>query len=352
MATITQIRGALLEEAVLFLLRKVGYDTVDPSTLAARPVEGMRSGHSGLEVRGRGTWHQLDAFALWKHSPAFMYPLQLIVEAKCYSSHRPVGIEIPRNAIGVLKDISENYFTIRGRGQDFHAPRYNYAAAIFSTSGFTQGAVEYAVAHQVFLIQYENIPAVRPLIDAIFQFDEDCILARGQNAISSARKYYRASLSGDITDNDDFSPLTDRGKTLLNGSIAESCQMIRGSYFGMLQGRWPMHLLRLDPLPSMAFPEDYVRCRVVGNNRGEWSFVPLYLQPNDDRWFELQFSLSPLIADLVANSWDDPVAVANLKQELFSYIDLSGVIGGVRRNIRLELDREWIRNYIARRSGI
>jgi hypothetical protein len=350
MATITQIRGALLEEAVLFLLKKVGYETHDARTLAASPIDGMRAGHSGLEVRGRGTWHQLDAFALWKHSPAFMYPLQLIVEAKCYSSHRPVGVEVPRNAVGVLKDISENYFTFTRRGQSFQAPRYNYAAAIFSTSGFTQGAVEYAIAHQVFLIQYESVPAIQPLIDAIFRFNEDCISVRGKHAIAAARRYFRASLSGEEYNMEIDDPLTEQGLALLNGSIAQSCRTIEGSYFGMLQGRWPMHLLRRNPLPSSAFLSDSIRCRVIGNEHGEWKFVPVEAHPNGGDSFELEFSLPSVIAELVAGSWEDPVAVANIKQQYFSYIDLSGVIGGIRRNVRLELDRDWIRNYIRRRA--
>lgn len=346
MATITQIRGALLEEAVLFLLQKVGYETVEPGTFAAHPVEGMRKGHSGLEVRGRGTWHQLDACAIWRHSPAFMYPLQLIVEAKCYRSGRPVGVETPRNSVGVLKDISENYFTIRGRNQDFQGPRYNYAAAIFSTSKFTKGAVAYAIAHQVFLIQYENVPVVQPLIHAIFQFDNNCISNIGKSAISAARRYYRARLTGEPIDNIRFAQLTDKGKELLDGSISEACQIIRGSYFGMLQGRWPMHLLRRTPLPASAFQQDSIRCKIVGNGQGEWKFVPIGVGDEDEKYFELEFSLPRTVAELVANSWDDPVGVANIKQVLFSYIDLSGVIGGIRRNIRLELDRNWIRNYI------
>ncbi len=346
MATITQIRGALLEEAVLFLLKKVGYDSYDISALAARPEDGMRAGHSGLEVRGRGTWHQLDAFAIWKHSPAFIYPLKLIVEAKCYSANRPVGVETPRNVVGVLKDISENYFTVTRRGQTFQAPRYNYAAAIFSTSGFTRVAIEYAIAHQVFLIQYKNVPVIQPLIDAIFDFDESCILLRGQGAIAAARRYFRTSLFGKEDVPKDEGTLTKRGMALLGGSAAESCREIQGSYFGMLQGRWPMHLLRRLPLPASAFREDTIRCTVVGNSRGEWRFAPILSRQTDNVFFELEFSLPPMIAELVAENWDDPTAVANIKQQHFSYIDLSGVIGGIRRTIRLELDRDWLQDYI------
>jgi hypothetical protein len=349
-ATITQVRGALLEEAVLFLLRKVGYDTYDSAALTRSQLQHMRAGNSGLEVRGRGTWHQLDAFALWKHSPAFMYPLHLMVEAKCYAAHRPVGVEVARNSVGVLKDISENYFTYTRRGESFRGPRYNHTAAIFSTSGFTQGAVEYAVAHQVFLIQYENVPAIQPLIDAIFEFGEDCVNVGGQQAIAAARGYYRRCLVGAADDRHVPRQLTERGRRLLRGSVTETARDIEGSYFGMLQGQWPLHLLRKDPLPPQAFASDVVQCRVHGNIRGEWRFVPNHFHPSQAGWFELEFSLPPVIAELVEEHWEDPVAVANLKQQHFSFIDLTGVIDGIRRSVRLELDRQWIQEYIRRRQ--
>jgi len=348
MATITQIRGALLEEAVLFLLKKVGYDTYDPAALQPHHLDYLRAGHSGLEVRGRGTWHQLDAFALLKYSPAFMYPLHLMVEAKCYASHRPVGVEVPRNSVGVLKDISENYFTYTRRGNAVRGPRYNYSAAVFSTSGYTQGAVEYAVAHQVFLIQYENVPAIQPLIDSIRGIDETCIKLRGQQAISAARAYYRRCLSADEAAEIGYPPpeITERGQELLRGPIAEACRAIRGSYFGMLQGQWPLHLLRRLPLPPEAFATDVVSCRVHGNQMGEWKFVPIQAEPGQPAWFELEFSLPTFIAELVQDNWRDPVAVADLKQQHFSFIDLTGVIGGIRRSVRLQLDRDWIEDYI------
>ncbi len=346
MPNVVQVRGALLEEAVLFLLRKVGYQPYDPVALTAAHGEHMRIGPSGLEVRGRGTWHQLDAFALWQHSPAFMYPLRLMIEAKCHAPHRPVGVEVPRNSVGVLKDISENYFTYNGRGQKFRGPRFNYTAAIFSTSGFTQGAVEYAVAHQVFLVQYDNVPVIQPLIDAIRRFDDRCIGRTGKYAISAIRSYFRDCLAEPEADLSLPEVLTRLGEDLLRGPIATACAAIRGSYFGMLQGQWPLHLLRKEPLPERAFATDVVHCRVHGNTPSGWKFVPIDLQPGEPDWFELEFSLPPLVAELVEAHWSDAIAVAQLKQSYFSFIDLTGVIGGIRRNVRLELDRDWISRYV------
>jgi hypothetical protein len=116
----------------------------------------------------------------------------------------------------------------------------------------------------------------------------------------------------------------------------------------MLQGRWPLHLLTPTPLPPIAFVSDTVRCHVTGYETGEWKFTPAEFQENQDGWFELEFNLPEGIANLVAENWGDREAVANIKQEHFSYIDLSGQIGGIQRSVRLELDREWINDYIRR----
>lgn len=142
--------------------------------------------------------------------------------------------------------------------------------------------------------------------------------------------------------------ITERGQELLRGPIAEACRAIRGSYFGMLQGQWPLHLLRRLPLSPEAFATDVVSCRVHGNQMGEWKFVPIQAEPGQPAWFELEFSLPTFIAELVQDNWRDPVAVADLKQQHFSFIDLTGVIGGIRRSVRLQLDRDWIKDYIRR----
>jgi hypothetical protein len=344
-ANISQARGALLEEAILFLLEKVGYETIDKHTSIID--DSLRAGSSGLDVRGRGAWHQIDALASFRSSPAFMYPLRLMVEAKCYKASRPVGIEVARNSVGVLKDISENYFTMHSRGGvSSQAPRFNYHAAIFSTSGYTSGATAYAVAHQIFLIQYKNLPVIQPLIDAIMVFDDDCITNFGKKAISEVREIYRSALHDRAYPISTPRYVTEDGRLMIESSILDAVWAINGSYFGMLQGRWPLHLLTATELPASAFTSDTVMCRVMGSESGNWIFTPSNTSGDGDGWFELQFSLPEDIAKMVRDNFGDTEVVANIKQQHFSYIDLSGVIGGIKRNIRLELDREWISDYI------
>ena len=349
MASIPQIRGALLEEAILFLLEKVGYSIIELDSSQQPEEEGLYGGHSGLEVRGRGTWHQIDALASFDYSPAFMYPLRLLVEAKCYQENRPVGIEIARNAVGVLKDISENYFTVATRrGRGVQVTRYNYHFAIFSTSGFTSGAAEYSLAHQIFLIQYENVPVIQPLIDAIMSFDNTCVTSVGKKSMSEIRRFYRSRLKDREEQIETLQFVTEKGLDIIGTSMVQAAKRIKGSYFGMLQGRWPMHLLTMEPLSAQAFESDHIRCRLTGFESGEWKFTPLNLNPDHPQWFELQFHLPESIAVLVSENWGNPETVADIKQQFFSYINLSGKIGGIRRNIRLELDRKWITEYVER----
>ena len=116
MMTPAQIRGMLLEEAVLYLLRRTGYRTIDSEN--GDPT--LDSCGAGLQVRGRGSKHQIDAIADYLVQPPFGNPQRLLGEAKCYGQTHPIGLDITRNAVGVLKDVSE-YWTPSAKpvaGQD------------------------------------------------------------------------------------------------------------------------------------------------------------------------------------------------------------------------------------------
>lgn len=240
------VRGILLEEIVLYLLEMVGYRIVE----AYEP--GTRAGHSGLEVQGRGEWHQIDALAAFDHTPAFMFPLRLMVEAKCYENSR-VGIEIVRNAVGVLKDISENYFTFQPDGEEVKFQRFNYHSAVFSTSGYSKNAERYAIAHQIFLIQYAKVGLFQPIIQGMLGLNEEHFRAGAleeRGVSGKLRKHFRI-FTQDVYRHE--SPLTDDGIDYMLKAITFPLTRIQGSYFGMLQGKWPMHLLSRNPLPAELF---------------------------------------------------------------------------------------------------
>jgi hypothetical protein len=80
-----------------------------------------------------------------------------LAEAKCYD--RNVGLDVLQSFVGVVKDISENYFVPEGltSEQRLKFKRYTDCGAIFSSSGFSPNAQDFALAHGINLVSYENV---------------------------------------------------------------------------------------------------------------------------------------------------------------------------------------------------
>ena len=162
--TKASLKGYLLEELLAYLIRNTGYKLlVDPRQ---DTKELARRGH-GLEVKGRGSYHQVDVLGQLGWIPAFTFPIRLFVEAKCRS--KTTGIPVVRAMIGMLADINQNYSPIQAsRGKKkILSKRYTYCGAIFSTSGFSEYATDLAVAHHVSLIDLSgpDFHDLRSLLD-------------------------------------------------------------------------------------------------------------------------------------------------------------------------------------------
>lgn len=104
------LRGYLLEEALAWLLRGSGYRLIPDA--AEDPFELVV--HAGaLHVRGRGAMHQVDVLGELLFTPAFSLPVRLFLEAKFTGR---CGLQVVRNAHGVLFDVNENYAAGAGGG--------------------------------------------------------------------------------------------------------------------------------------------------------------------------------------------------------------------------------------------
>lgn len=161
MASRHQIRGLLLEEAVLVLLRAGGYRTV--TSVGTDPSLGRSA--AGLTVAGRGARHQIDAIADLKMGQPFSNPQRLLVEAKAYSDGRTIGLPVVRSTVGVLKDVSE--YWVASSPNRPAVGRYHYQAAIFSATDFTVDAQDYAFAHDVHLLPLQKSTFFAPVIASI-----------------------------------------------------------------------------------------------------------------------------------------------------------------------------------------
>ena len=152
----SQARGYLLEIVLSKLIEINGYDVITEED----GNEIVRRGN-GLNVRGRGGFHQFDTLGRFKITPPFVYPIRLFVEAKFYDSIK-VGIDRVRMGVGILEDVNTNYSTVTMSREELSIEKYQYHYAIFSTSGFTLDAQRFAIAHKIHLIdltgnEYRNI---------------------------------------------------------------------------------------------------------------------------------------------------------------------------------------------------
>jgi len=158
------LRGYILEEVLAYLIRNTGYRLLvdkdqDPQELDWK--------YNGLVVKGRGGVHQVDVLGELSWIPAFTYPLRLFVEAKFRGAR--TGIAEVRNMVGTLLDVNQNNLpqVIRQAGGTPQLrPKYYYAGAIFSTSGFSAPAMDMGLAHSISLIEL-NMPEFQPLLDGV-----------------------------------------------------------------------------------------------------------------------------------------------------------------------------------------
>ncbi|MFC9096922.1 hypothetical protein [Streptomyces sp. NPDC057072] len=168
------LRGYLLEEVLAWLLRSSGYEVLTAQDdQGSAPWKVLEVRNHGLVVRGRGAWHQADTLGQFRYVPPFSLPVRLFVEAKFTGAK--VGLPTVRNGHGVVHDVNENVITTVATGTGgLHRPRtrYHYSYAIFSTSGFSQDAQEFALAHQISLVDL-SLPDFKKLRSLVYTTARD-----------------------------------------------------------------------------------------------------------------------------------------------------------------------------------
>ncbi|GAA4536717.1 hypothetical protein [Amycolatopsis samaneae] len=161
MITVEALRGYILEEMLARFLRASGYNLL---VSAEQDPDALKPGAHGLLVRGRGADHQADVLGELALPTPFSLPLRVFVEAK----YRGVKANLRdvRNAHGVVHDVNEQYATATAGARRFPMRRHHYRYALFSASGFTRPAQQYALAQQISLVDLSG-PAFTRLLAAV-----------------------------------------------------------------------------------------------------------------------------------------------------------------------------------------
>jgi len=332
MATISQIRGMLLEEAVLQLLRTAGYAVVEKA--GSDPT--LHDGHSGLEVLGRGGRHQVDSIADFRISAPFSHPQRLFVEAKCFSPQYPVGLPIIRNAVGVLKDASEWWVPPTGTNGIAPTGRYHYQYALFSASGYTLDAERYAFAQDIYLIPYERSRFIAPVIQAIRQLTHEDFGAEAWNAIDVSISRLRRGIRDLLQRRIPGLVRVPNAVVMAVNRYVETVSAIKGTLLAVIGRRFPIHLI---PAPDLNVRELHEHYGV----RIWWDDRSWYLRDASSGRELFSFDLPPELFSLYADygSLTESQAL-DLKSEMLGRFQAVLNVEQVTRLITFELDRDWI----------
>ena len=342
---LTAVRGMLFEEAALFLLRRAGYEPV--TSLHGDQTLRPHSAGIGISIVGRGASHQIDAIADYRIGQPFSHPQRLLVEAKCYTNKKPVDLETTRNAVGVLKDVSEFWAT--NDGIPAGNRRYNYQKAVFSATTFTAPAETYAFAHNIYLFPMGKSACFAGVLSAIFSF-RATDLRRGPWTNSdrpmrhlrlAVREFFDPRGAGD-------------SESLFGGAygekwarFGEEATRLGGVVVALVGRAFPLFLVptRQEVLRELR-DETQVRIR-WGSSKG-WSITD-----TADRVL-FSFDLPSVLFYMYAQSETLTRASAvMLKEELFRSLQAVVFDGGQPRVIRFIPDAEWfttLRNHAAQNA--
>jgi hypothetical protein len=244
------LRGYVLEEILARLIRNTGYlllvdERQDPDEL--------KNVHNGLAVRGRGGEHQVDVLGELDWIPAFTFPLRLIVEAKARG--HVTGIGVVRDAFGVVSDVNQNFTRVAG-ARGALVQRYSYRYAIFSTSGFSAPAADFALAHQISLVDL----SAAEFADLVAAADEVSKTLAQEDGLSRARGFVgrlRAELRFILgTWPEEIAPPEGVGEPILGNATREvlldRVERLGELFVGMANGPYLLLLRAAEPERALA----------------------------------------------------------------------------------------------------
>ena len=204
------LAGYVLEEVLARMIQSAGYRLI---TSSAQDPHELTTGRTGdLQIKGRGAAHQVDVLGEFTVVPAFSNPLRLIVEAK--ARKRVTSISVVRNGVGTVNDVNEAWMV----EYSINRARRHYRYAIFATGGFSPTAQDYALAHEIALVDLSG-PEWRFLRDVVRNSAEALLNAVPRDLAESLPRSFDAhcsttALGTALMETDPYADETDMGGTL------------------------------------------------------------------------------------------------------------------------------------------
>ncbi|MCK5511133.1 hypothetical protein KAI65_06400 [Candidatus Parcubacteria bacterium] len=308
-----QFKGYILEEILAYLIRTSGYKLI---TKAPSNDPDLNNKSNGLNLKGRGANHQIDVLGELNWIPAFNFPLRLMVEAKFCS--KPTDIGVVREQVGILADVNQNYFVIKNTEPK---PRYRYTSVIFSTSGFSEHAIDMAVAHQIQLadLSDEEYSGLREKITEFANNIFNNLEEIKKSIFHDIKKYVRNQLS------------IETNNIEINNSYKNACNKLinfvkndyKELFIGMNQGGFMLLLKAENPEKFIEYAiknsthNIKINWKSIDNGK-KWNIVPV-----DQESYKLTFKLPQKLHDWIfktsKNKFDEAISQ---KEKHFSKISI------------------------------
>lgn len=344
MLNASTVGGYVLEEVLAKLLADNGYSLLTDDD---QDPEHLLRGKHGLLVRGRGADHQADGLGDLLVPIPFSLPVRLFAEAKNRASK--TGLDSVRNALGVVSDVNQFQPPQTGLKQWRGGSTYHYRYSLFSTSGFTGPAQDFALAHQVSLIDLSgpSFATLREAVEIFASAVQALAVRAGLDSfpIGQMRAALRVALATVAVDGKAADPSTGEVLPMPWDELSEMAFELAGSIDGDLVLGFPAgpQVLALRPDDASAFREWSatatggvvpVRLRYApGRPHGEWVLMPM-TEPMG-RQVVLRFGTPPALAEwLFASEGDERRRLDDVKRGLLSTITIYQ--GG--RPVVLEMD--------------
>lgn len=326
-----QVKGYLFEIAVRTLIEKNNFTFIQDTTRIRTERRNF------TEMQGRGGWHQIDVPYDYMGFVPFINSIRILGEVKMYKGE--VQKQAIQEYIGVIKDISENYFALDATAI---TSRYTEVPVFFSANGFTDEAECLAFAHGIKTISYKNntiIDRIKQLIQDLESRHLNVNMIFDNEMIGEMKSlFYELLNTTNIDSIIRFSEqLATEGDLIpILSQIREVMISINSSFIGTTSGGAIIHFIGNDVFPDNIFRDtDEAITQVHYENlRGRLYFSLSFRDFPTARYF-----FSPPVGLNEVAFRENPL---NEKERLFRTINISKKIGNVQRSLQLSLDSDWL----------
>ncbi|HEY3316393.1 MAG TPA: hypothetical protein VGL40_14085 [Bacillota bacterium] len=286
MATIFQIRGLLLEEAIAAALRQGGLIPV---------------GAGPASLPGRGGRHQVGVLTDFAVGTPFLAPARLVIEAKCFTPGVRVGLSVVREAAETLRDLQAHLAWPVEGVPPVAGHRYGYA--VFSVTPFTAEAERYAFAQDVSVLSCGRSAFFTPVVSAIQALDHRDFEAGTNETVKADLRLLRAMVRRAMAgEGDGFKAYPTRARGRLK-AVVSAAAGTGPSTIALASGSLPIFLTAAPSAPGQwADVPERLRVTVVPNGTGGW-----------------------LMADA---SGGEPLFSFDLAEDYASFFFRAGLVGG------------------------